>query len=90
MKRLYRIFITLLAFGVVPLLLMATDGIWETRNRENAIFGKNRLRKVIRQWANHPAETIKMQTIDAVSAFRGSTRQTDDITLMVVKRRPAA
>jgi sigma-B regulation protein RsbU (phosphoserine phosphatase) len=68
------------------ILIMATDGIWETRNRENAIFGKKRLREVIRQHADQPAEAIKAHIIEAISAYRGGARQTDDITLMVVKR----
>jgi sigma-B regulation protein RsbU (phosphoserine phosphatase) len=65
---------------------MATDGIWETRNRENAIFGKKRLREVIRSHADQSAEVIKTHIIEAVSDYRGGARQTDDITLMVVKR----
>jgi serine phosphatase RsbU (regulator of sigma subunit) len=44
---------------------------------------------VIRRQADQTAEIIKTHMIQAVSAFRGNTRQTDDINLMVVKRRLA-
>jgi sigma-B regulation protein RsbU (phosphoserine phosphatase) len=77
------------AFAPGQILVMATDGIWETRNRENVIFGKKRLREVIRRQADQPAAMIKAHIIEAISAFRDSARQDDDITLMVVKRRPA-
>jgi sigma-B regulation protein RsbU (phosphoserine phosphatase) len=77
------------AFLPGQILVMATDGIWETRNRENIIFGKRRLREVIRRQADQTSEIIKTHMIQAVSAFRGNARQTDDITLMVVKRRLA-
>jgi sigma-B regulation protein RsbU (phosphoserine phosphatase) len=68
------------------LVIMATDGIWEARDPDNNFFGKDRLLEVVRQNAHHPAEAIKTAIVAAVQSFRRSARQSDDITLMVIKK----
>ncbi len=68
------------------MLLLATDGIWEARDPDNRLFGKNRLMDVVRRAANRSAEEILVAIVDAVKTFRRSARQSDDITLMVIKR----
>ena len=67
------------------ILLIGTDGIWETRNTENRFFGKRRLREIIRGHANQNAEAIRDAVIEAVTEFRGPSPLEDDITLVVVK-----
>jgi sigma-B regulation protein RsbU (phosphoserine phosphatase) len=49
------------------------------------MFGKDRLREVIKQNANQPAELITRAIHDAVRTFRGTVDQQDDITLVVIK-----
>jgi sigma-B regulation protein RsbU (phosphoserine phosphatase) len=75
------------ACGARPgqILFIGTDGIWETRNREDTFFGKDRLLEVIRRHADAPAAHITRAIIDAVTQFRGSELQEDDLTAVVVK-----
>jgi serine phosphatase RsbU (regulator of sigma subunit) len=49
------------------------------------MFGRDRLKEIIRQYANLGAEGIRLAVIDAVLAFRGEAHQEDDITLVVLK-----
>jgi serine phosphatase RsbU (regulator of sigma subunit) len=67
------------------ILVLTTDGVLEAHNKESEMFGRDRLKKIIRQYANLGAEGIRLAVIDAVSAFRGEAHQEDDITLVVLK-----
>jgi serine phosphatase RsbU (regulator of sigma subunit) len=67
------------------ILILTTDGVMEAHNKESEMFGRDRLKKIIRQYANLGAEGIRLAVIDAVSAFRGEAHQEDDITLVVLK-----
>lgn len=72
------------------ILVMGTDGIWETMREHSQghseLFGKERLCDIVRQNAHLPAQTITQAVLDAVAAFRGAGRQSDDITMTVIKR----
>jgi sigma-B regulation protein RsbU (phosphoserine phosphatase) len=68
------------------MVIMATDGIWEARDPENNFFGKERLLDVVQRNAHLPSDAIKTAIVAAVRDFRRSARQSDDITLMVVKK----
>ena len=67
------------------LLIIGTDGIWETRNPEGAAFGKEGLMDVIRANSHLPAAQICDAVVDALAAFSGGATQSDDVTLVVVK-----
>ncbi|UCG63417.1 MAG: SpoIIE family protein phosphatase [Deltaproteobacteria bacterium] len=67
------------------IIFIGTDGIWETRNPQGVIFGKENLREIIRTHAKEPATEIIGAVIDAVESFRSSLAQEDDITLVVIK-----
>lgn len=71
--------------GVGGVVVIGTDGIWEARNPEDELFGKDRLRDAIRASAHKPAEQIAADIIDTVVRFRDGSPQTDDITLLVLK-----
>ena len=49
------------------------------------MFGRNRVKEIIRRYADLGAEGIRLAIIDAVTAFRGEAQQEDDITLVVLK-----
>jgi sigma-B regulation protein RsbU (phosphoserine phosphatase) len=49
------------------------------------MFGKERLRAVIRREANTSSEKILQSINDALKKFRGERKQEDDITLVVIK-----
>jgi len=67
------------------ILCIGTDGIWETRNPLEEMFGRRRMRDIIRQNSHLPAANIMTAIIDSVREFRIGSRQEDDITLMIIK-----
>ena len=68
-------------------LVIGTDGIWETENPHSEKFGKFRLRQIIRQHNQFSAQEILSAITEALAAFRDTAPQNDDITLVVVKAR---
>jgi sigma-B regulation protein RsbU (phosphoserine phosphatase) len=67
------------------ILVIGTDGIWEARNHTGEMFGRERLKDLIRKNAADSSDGISASIIDAIKAFQGSARQEDDITLLVIK-----
>jgi sigma-B regulation protein RsbU (phosphoserine phosphatase) len=67
------------------LIFIGTDGIRETRNQDDEMFGNQRLQKILRRHANASARTVKRAILDAVAEFRGNQAQEDDLTLVVIK-----
>ncbi|MBW1982324.1 MAG: SpoIIE family protein phosphatase [Deltaproteobacteria bacterium] len=68
------------------IILIGTDGIWETENSEGEMYGKARLRAIIRRHKESTAQELVQAIIDELSRFRGKSPQTDDITLVVLKK----
>jgi sigma-B regulation protein RsbU (phosphoserine phosphatase) len=91
-----------LALGIVPdyvyqefttpfstpgsIIVIGTDGIWESRNDRNEMFGKQRLYEVIRANAQADAATIQRAVFEALTVFMNGATQEDDITLAVIKK----
>lgn len=71
-------------------VFIGTDGIWELPNAQNEVFGKDRLRQVIRDTANDSAERTVATLRERLDAFRGNVKPGDDITFVIVKYSPAA
>jgi sigma-B regulation protein RsbU (phosphoserine phosphatase) len=67
------------------IILIGTDGIWETHNGEGEMFGKDRLSQIIRNNHHKSAGAIQDAVLEAVSDFRGDREQEDDITIVVIK-----
>jgi phosphoserine phosphatase RsbU/P len=67
------------------IIVIGTDGIWEAESDEAVMFGKERLRELIREHRNRSAREILQTITDALSEFRRTAPQQDDITLVVVK-----
>ena len=67
------------------ILLIGTDGIWETLDDSGRMFGKTRLAALIREHASYSSEILIQAIMTALKDFRGSPRQEDDVTLAVVK-----
>ncbi len=68
--------------------VIGTDGIWEARDPSGEMFGKDRLRAVLAEHAEHAdrtAEAIARAILEAVVRFRSGGPQTDDITLVVLR-----
>ncbi len=66
-------------------ILIGTDGIWETRDRDGNRFGKDALREIVRANADRPPREIEDATLAALTRFRGGRTQEDDVTLVVLK-----
>jgi sigma-B regulation protein RsbU (phosphoserine phosphatase) len=71
---------------VGDLLVVFSDGITEAFDEEELQFGEDRLQEVIDGCKDEPAETIIDRIIEAVQEHAGNASQTDDLTLVVVKR----
>ena len=67
------------------IILIGTDGIWETENPLSEKFGKFRLRQIIRQHSQFSAQEILNAITNALAEFRGTAPQIDDVTLVVAK-----
>lgn len=67
-------------------VILASDGVDEAMNEATDHFGFDRLRDVLRNCRDRHASEIHSCVIDAVIAFRGKAPQSDDITLIVIKR----
>jgi sigma-B regulation protein RsbU (phosphoserine phosphatase) len=67
------------------ILVLTTDGVLEAHNKKDEMFGRDRVKELIRRYADLGAEGIRLAIIDAVTAFRGDAQQEDDITLVVLK-----
>ncbi len=76
-----------LSFKIKPgqLIFIGTDGIRETRNQNDEMFGNQRLQQILRQNAKASAQTIKLAILEAVAEFRGNQAQEDDLTRVVIK-----
>jgi sigma-B regulation protein RsbU (phosphoserine phosphatase) len=67
------------------IILIGTDGIWETENPQGQLFGKERLREIVRQHSNDSSQTILQAITDTLATFRHTAPQEDDITMVVIK-----
>ncbi|MFC1533745.1 SpoIIE family protein phosphatase [Thermodesulfobacteriota bacterium] len=67
------------------IILIGTDGIWEMHNEGGEMFGKERLKEVIRTNTSSTAKGILTVITDALNGFRGSKQPEDDVTMVVIK-----
>jgi sigma-B regulation protein RsbU (phosphoserine phosphatase) len=67
------------------LLVLGTDGIWEARNPENGMFGKERLEALLAEHHALSADGLADRILKELESFRGNAGQRDDITLVVIK-----
>jgi sigma-B regulation protein RsbU (phosphoserine phosphatase) len=69
-------------------LCLYTDGIVESRKEEQEEYGEGRLERRVRELAASPAREIMERVFEDVFGFSGCTEAGDDMTLVVVKRKP--
>ncbi len=67
-------------------VLFYTDGITEAMNQQREMFGESRLEAVLQNNYRRNAHGIIQAVLDAVAGFVGEAGQSDDMTLVVVKR----
>ncbi len=67
------------------IIVITTDGIRETRNPEDLLFGETALREVVRRNAGRSAGEILAAAIERLNDFRAGKEQEDDVTLVIIK-----
>jgi sigma-B regulation protein RsbU (phosphoserine phosphatase) len=68
-------------------LVMYTDGVTDLVNSNHEEFGMDRLLKVVNDTSRGTAEDMARSIEMALDKFSGGTVYTDDITLVIAKRR---
>lgn len=73
--------------GIRPgqLIMVATDGLWEAFNGDGEMFGKDRIRSLVRRFAKLPAAEIGGRINAELSRFLGAKKPDDDLTFVIVK-----
>jgi len=66
-------------------ILLGTDGIWETVNEAGEPFGMEPVRRILTRFGDRGAEEIASRLRDAVASYRGDVRADDDVTFVVVR-----
>jgi len=72
------------------LLMLVTDGFYEWENPGGEQFGLNRLETVVRESCDCEAEIMIQRLCQAVENFCEGTKQQDDLTAVVIKKRMRA
>jgi sigma-B regulation protein RsbU (phosphoserine phosphatase) len=67
------------------ILVIGTDGIWESFDPAGKRFGKDRFKNIIRSNASLSAKSIADSILNSVQQFRHPLKSEDDITLVVIK-----
>ncbi|MCG8641707.1 MAG: SpoIIE family protein phosphatase, partial [Desulfobacterales bacterium] len=65
--------------------VLYTDGVWEAKDADGQAFGKDRLKQVIRENSNLPAQKILDAVMDASIQFQKGEKRQDDATLIIIK-----
>ena len=66
-------------------LLLYTDGIHEAHNAEDAMYGRERIKKVMAANADAPASTLVNALMADLREFKDGLPLEDDVTLVVIK-----
>jgi sigma-B regulation protein RsbU (phosphoserine phosphatase) len=85
-KSPYRKFQSKIESGQI--LLIGTDGIWESQNPSGEMFGKERFKKVVQEHSGKSAKQILSAVMGAIDNFSQAHEKADDVTLVVVKVTP--
>ncbi|MFZ0338901.1 MAG: SpoIIE family protein phosphatase [Terracidiphilus sp.] len=70
-------------------LFLFSDGVTEAENPNHDLFEVSGLSQALEGKVDVPVETLQQSVLEAVSAFSRGASQSDDITLLVVRYRPA-
>ncbi len=79
-----------LRFVVEPgdAIVAHTDGVTDARSPDGGFYGEDRYRAVLSSLAGRSADDIVEGVMTDVTAFRAGAEAFDDLTLLVVQRRP--
>jgi len=71
-------------------LLLYTDGVSEARAPSEAEYGAERLARALEQGRDLAPGALVSACAGDVQAFRGGASRSDDLTLLAIRRSPAA
>jgi serine phosphatase RsbU (regulator of sigma subunit) len=66
-------------------IVLHSDGIYETRNPADEAYGLDRIATVIREHGGDTAASLRDALLADVASFRGTREQDDDVTLVVCR-----
>jgi tetratricopeptide (TPR) repeat protein len=69
-------------------ILLYSDGIIESRNRDGEIFGEKRLRLLFLQTSHQPVSDARKRIIDEWKKFTENREQTDDVSFLIIEIDP--
>jgi sigma-B regulation protein RsbU (phosphoserine phosphatase) len=75
-----------LELGVGDTLVLTTDGVSEANDADKTLFGQERLEQCFAEGAGPTATETVDRLLRAVRAFAGSAPQSDDITILAIRR----
>jgi sigma-B regulation protein RsbU (phosphoserine phosphatase) len=67
------------------IIVLVSDGLWEARNPEGEMFGKDSIHQIIRHNPNATAKEIMMSSFNTLNVFLKGHALEDDVTLVIVK-----
>ena len=67
------------------IVIIGTDGIWEMQSRSGEMFGKERLKDIIREHCRGESAKLIEALSVALADFRGDAELLDDITIAAIK-----
>jgi len=70
-------------------LLIYTDGLTEARNANGDEYGIHRVERFASHSEGLDAKTLIRNCLDDLAKFQSGIKQTDDLTLLVLRRSPA-
>jgi phosphoserine phosphatase len=70
-------------------LVLLSDGVYEYHDAAGEMFGEERVKRVIGEHRGGTMEQARIALLEAVAGFANGAPQEDDITVLLVKRRPA-
>lgn len=68
------------------IIVLTTDGIFEARNHDGEMFGKQRLKSIVRQEHSKSSQDILDSIMAEHACFTYGVDREDDLTLVIVKR----
>ena len=72
-------------FSRGSIVVLATDGVWEARNKSGQMFGRTAVYDIIRNNSANGANDIMEAIISQVKKFLKASKPEDDLTIVVVK-----
>ena len=71
--------------GEGQIILLSTDGLWEARNPQDQMFGRQAVSDIIRSHERSNAATIQKAILSELNRFQEGTAPADDTTLVIIK-----